>query len=110
MRHIVKTTDGELTYGSMTEIKVLYEQGFISPEDLIRPEDSTRWIKAEAHSVLRGAQSHGKTHTAMGLRIAIALCASVVLAGIAEHERWLLMLGLVSLGVVMPFFIYQKRR
>jgi hypothetical protein len=110
MRQIVKTPDGELSYGSMVEVRALYEQGFISPEDLIRPEDSTRWVKASTLSTLRGAQSRGKRETNMGVRVAVAVCASVALAGLFEHAKWLFIFGLVFIAVLTPFMVYRRSR
>jgi hypothetical protein len=109
MRQIVKTGDGELTFGSMAEVKALYQQGFIGPDDLIRPEDSARWVKAGTLSVLRSAQTRGKSETAMGLRLAMAIALSVVLAGYFEHSGKLALAGLVALGVFASLFAYRRR-
>jgi len=109
MRQIVKTPDGELTYGSLVEVRTLYEQGFITADDLVRSEDSTRWVKAGALRALQGAQSRGKRETNMGLRVAMAVCASVALAGMFEHAKWLFIAGLVFLAVLTPFVVYRRR-
>jgi hypothetical protein len=110
MRQIVKTKDGELTYGSMVEVRTLYEQGFIGPEDLIRPEDSSRWVKASTLSTLRNAQSRGTRETGMGVRVAVAIAASIALAGLFEHARWLFIGGLVFMAVLTPFVVYRRSR
>jgi hypothetical protein len=110
MRQIVKTQDGELTYNSMVEVRALYEQGFISPDDLIRSEDSTRWVKAGTLSTLKGAVSRGKRETHMGVRVAMAVCASVALAGLFEHAKWLFISGLVFIAILTPFMVYRRSR
>ena len=81
MQQVVKTPDGELTFNSMAEVVKLYQQGFISPDDLVRPADSTRWVKAGTLAVLRGTQSRGTRETAMGVRVAMAIAFSLALAG-----------------------------
>src|SRR5258708_281760 len=110
MRQIVKTQDGELTYGSMVEVRALYEQGFISPDDLVPAEDSARWVKASTLGTLQGAQSRGKRETRMGVRVAMAVCASIALAGLFEHAKWLFVFGLVFIAVLTPFVVYRKSR
>ena len=110
MRQIVKTDHGELTYGSMAEVKTLYEQGFIGPDDLVRAEDSSRWVKAGTLATLRNAQTRGKRETGMGVRLAIAICASIALAGLFEHARWLFIGGLVFVAALTPFVVYRRRR
>ncbi len=110
MRQIVKTQDGELTYGSMVEVRHLYEQGFIGPDDLIRAEDSTRWVKAHTLRTLHDAHSRGKRETRMGVRVAVAVCASVAIAGLFEHAKWLFIGGLVFIAVLTPFVVYRRSR
>jgi hypothetical protein len=110
MRQIVKTQDGELTYNSMLEVRSLYEQGFIGPEDLVRAADSSRWVKAGDLGVLQGAQSRGRRETNMGARIAMAVCASIALAGLFEHAKWLMVGGLVFLGVLTPLVVYRRHQ
>ncbi len=110
MRQIVKTKDGELTYGSMVEVRGLYEQGFIAPDDLIRAEDSSRWVKASTLGTLRDAHSRGKRETRMGVRVAVAVCASIALAGLFEHAKWLFIGGLVFIAVLTPFMVYRRSR
>jgi hypothetical protein len=110
MKQIVRNADGELTYGSMAEVKVLYQQGFISPDDEIRAEDSTRWAKCGSLRILAEAQSRGKRETGMAFRLAVAFGVSVILAGAVQRERWVLIGGLVFLGVLIPFFVYRKKQ
>jgi hypothetical protein len=110
MRQIVKTQDGELTYSSMVEVRGLYEQGFIAPDDLIRAQDSTRWVKASTLGTLQDAHSRGKRETRMGVRVAVAVCASIALAGLFEHAKWLFIGGLVFIAALTPFVVYRRSR
>lgn len=108
MKQIVKTADGELTYGSMAEVKNLYQQGFITADDLIRAETSEKWVRCGNVPVLAAAETRGKTETAMGLRVTLAIGLSIVLAGAVQRERWLFIGGLVFMGVVTALYVYQK--
>ena len=82
----------------------------IGPEDLIRDEDSTRWVKANTLGTLRNAQSRGNRETRMGVRVAMAVCASIALAGLFEHAKWLFIGGLVFIAALTPFVVYRRGR
>ncbi len=110
MRQVIKTPEGELTYGSMAEVKVLYAQGFIHADDLIRAANSERWVACGSLRVLAEAESRGRTETAMGLRVALAIAISMVLGGAVEHQRWLWLAGLVGMGVLLSFTAYRRKR
>ncbi len=46
MKYTVKTRDGELTYGSLEEVKTAYVLGLIEPEDDVLEENTSLWRKA----------------------------------------------------------------
>jgi hypothetical protein len=109
MRYEVKTEDGTLSYGSMVELKTLYEQGFIAPEDLVRHEGGTQWVPAGQMAQLRGAVARSKTETRMGLFLALAIGTSIVVGAAALKYKGVALIGLVLMAVGAAFLAYRKR-
>lgn len=52
MKYTVKNKDGELTYGSMEEVKTAYVLGLVEAEDEVLEEGATLWRKAGAIPLL----------------------------------------------------------
>ena len=52
MKYTVKNQDGELTYGSLEEVKTAYVLGLVEPEDQVLEEGATLWRKAGAIPLL----------------------------------------------------------
>ena len=46
MKYAVKTRDGELTYGSLEEVKTAYVLGLVEPDDEVLEENTQLWRKA----------------------------------------------------------------
>lgn len=46
MKYTVKNKDGELTYGTMEELKVAYVLGLVEAEDEVLEENTQLWRKA----------------------------------------------------------------
>ena len=46
MKYTVKNKDGELTYGSLEELKTAYVLGLVEPEDEVLEENTALWRKA----------------------------------------------------------------
>jgi hypothetical protein len=109
MKYEVKTEDGTLSYGSMVELKRLYEQGFISPEDLVRHEGGTKWVPAGQMAQLRGAASRSKIETRMGLFLAFAIGSSIVVGAEALKYKSLALIVLILMAVGAAFLAYQRR-
>jgi hypothetical protein len=109
VRYEVKVDDQLLTFGSLHELRNLYVQGFVSPEDLVRPEGGERWVRAGTMPVLRAAQPKAKIETRMVVIVTMALIFSLVV-GTAILKYRMALIGLVLLGVTVPFIAYRKRR
>ncbi len=109
MRYLVKAQGegGELTFGSLAELRTLYAQGFVAPEDLVRPEDSERWVRADRLSGLRGAEPRSTSETRMALRLGLAIALSVVVGILALKYKGLALAGLVLVAVALPFWLFR---
>lgn len=57
MKYTVKNKDGELTYGSMEELKNAYVLGLVEGDDEILEEGGQKWRKANAIPLLVTAKS-----------------------------------------------------
>ncbi len=110
MRYDVKTEDGQLSYGSLAEVQSLYQQGFIAPTDLVKPENSARWALAGEMPVLKFTERRSTSQSRMGYRVAFAILLSGVLGGVFLHQRMIAMTSLVFMAVLTPFVVYRPRR
>jgi hypothetical protein len=81
MRYFVRDVGGrELVVPTLRDLHDLYAHGFLSDEDLVRGETSTRWVRAGAMLALRGVREK----RADPKRMLLLLGAAVALAlGIA---------------------------
>jgi hypothetical protein len=109
MRYEVKVDDQQLTFGSLQELRNLYMQGFVSPDDLVRPENSERWVRAGTMPVLRAAKPKAKVETRMVLILALTILFSLVVATYVLRYK-VALIALVLLGATVPFVAYRKRR
>jgi hypothetical protein len=110
MRYEVKTQDGQLSFGSLQEVQALYRQGFVAPSDLVKPENSTRWVPAGEMPVLKVTERHSSSQGRMAYRVAFAILFSCVLGGFFLHQRNLALTSLVLMAVLTPFVVYRQRR
>lgn len=77
MRYFVRDAGGrELVVPSLRDLHDLYVHGFLSDEDLVRGETSTRWIRAGAMPALHGVREK----RADPRRMLYVLAAAVALA------------------------------
>jgi hypothetical protein len=109
MKYEVKTEHGTLAYSSMVELQKLYEQGFIEPQDLVRHDGGTKWVPAGQMAQLRGAEARSKTETRMGIFLAMAIGASIVVGAAALKYKGLALTGLVLMAVGAAFLAYRRR-
>jgi hypothetical protein len=82
MRYFVRDADGrELVVPTLRDLHDLYVHGFLSDEDLVRGETSSRWIRAGAMPALHGVREKRADPRRMLyiLAAAIALAAGIVL-------------------------------
>ena len=108
MRYDVKSEDGQLSVGSLAEVQALYRQGFIAPGDMVKPENSARWVLAGEMPVLKVTERHSSTQSRMASRVAFALLFSGLLGGLILHQRMLALTSLVLMAVLTPFVVYRK--
>ena len=109
MHYDVKTDSGELTFASMAELRRLYEQGFVSPDDLVRAEGSATWVRAGRIASLRGAQPRSRIESRMAAILALTIAFSVVVGAAAFGYKKLALAGLVAIAAILPFTIYRRR-
>jgi hypothetical protein len=108
MKYDVKTEDGQLSFGSLAEVQSLYRQGFIAPGDLVKPENSGRWVKAGEMPVLRVTERLSSKESRMGYRVAFAILFSGLLGGLLLHQRMIALTSLVGMAVLTPFVVYRR--
>ncbi len=109
MRYQVKVDDEMLTFNSIKELEKMYIHGFVSPEDMVRPENSERWVPAGTMPVLRAAKPRAKVETNMVVILTMAVIFSFVVGAFVLKYRVALVL-MVLLGATVPFVAYRKRR
>ncbi len=80
MKYTVKNRDGELTYGSLEEVKTAYVLGLIEAEDDVREEAATVWRKAGAIPLLITARK--VTIDRVQSRVLLAWTAGAIVAAI----------------------------
>ncbi|MHB1843942.1 MAG: GYF domain-containing protein [Deltaproteobacteria bacterium] len=100
---------GKLTYGSLAELKSLFEQGFVAPEDLVRQEGSDHWVRADRLPALRGAERRSRTETRMAARLSLAIGLSLVVGVAALKYKGVALAGLVLVAVALPFWVFRRR-
>jgi len=82
MRYVVRNQEGrELVVPSLESLHGLYRQGFLSDEDEVRQESSTRWVKAGEMAALAGERGRRRDPrwVVTVLMAAVALVAAVAL-------------------------------
>ncbi len=85
-RYFIRSAAGdELVCPSLADLHALYAQGFLSDDDLVRPESSQRWVRAGSMPALHGAREHRQDPR----RVMVILAAAAILA---------LALGLLARG------------
>ena len=81
MRYHVKNADGrELVVPTLADLHALYDQGFLSDDDLVRGETSERWVRAGAMPALAGVRLRRTDPRKM---LYLLLAAAALVAGVA---------------------------
>jgi hypothetical protein len=103
VKYTVKNSDGQLTYGSMEEVKTAYVLGLVEPEDEVLEDGSTMWRKAGAIPLLVTARKvsnlRGHSNALRGWVIG-ALVLSFFAFYFLIKGSWIWG-GLTALGVVV---------
>jgi len=74
MRYHVRDAHGqELVCPSLADLCVLYNQGFLEDDDLVRPESAQRWVRAGSFPALRGTRERRRDAKTVALLAAAAL-------------------------------------
>ena len=60
MKIYVRHAGGELMFPSFKDLQAMYKLKFVAPDDLVRRENSERWIRAADLPELRFAQQNDK--------------------------------------------------
>jgi hypothetical protein len=60
MKFTVRTSDGELTFGSFGEVEKAWLMGLVGPDDELLEDGHTKWRKASSFPVLVGARRTGE--------------------------------------------------
>lgn len=87
MKYFVRNPDGELTFGSIHELRAMFEQGMVGPDDEVRAEDSQAWRKAAAIPELRDAAAARKADTSNARFLVVTVvCLSAALGVMVSHS------------------------
>ncbi len=80
-RYLIRAPDGEeLVCPSLPDLVALYRQGFLADDDLVRQEQSARWVRAGDMPALHGSREERRDpRRALFLLVTLAL---LVLAGL----------------------------
>lgn len=76
-RYVIRNREGEeLLCPSLADLHALYAQGFLSDDDLVRPEGAERWTPAGRMPALHGVRDR----RADPRRMLVVLAAAAILA------------------------------
>jgi hypothetical protein len=85
-RYVVRNREGrELTVPSLESLHGLYRQGFLTDEDEVRQESSTRWVKVGQMPALAGERGRRRDPrwalTVLLAAVALVAAVALLLAG-----------------------------
>lgn len=87
MKYYVRNQDGELTFGSIHELRVMFDQGLVGPDDEVRPEDSQSWRKAAAIPELHASAAARRSDASSARFLFITVvCLSAALGVMLTHS------------------------
>jgi hypothetical protein len=105
MKYIVQNPDGELTFDSLTHLRVMYEQGMVEPTDKVRAEDSQVWRVAAAMPELGPAVAE-KTKDTTWSRFAVTCIVglSAALMALFKWHSWI-----AAMVCMLPIMFMSQR-
>jgi hypothetical protein len=110
VKYIVKTSDGELTYGSIHELRAGFDQGLVEADDQVREERSEIWRKAGAIPELRAFAATKKQGGHFWVGVVGLVCLSSALALLFGHNSLsTLQRVLVSACLMIPVLGMSQR-
>jgi hypothetical protein len=81
MRYFVRDTGGrELVVPTLRDLHALYVHGFLSDDDLVRGETTTRWVRAGAMPALHGVREKRADPRKMLMLLAAAVALAAAIA------------------------------
>ncbi len=115
VRYEVKNVHGQLTFGSLRELRTLYQREFLSDDDLVRREGTDRWIPAGLMPELKGSRELVVDHSSRvwGVVGLVALVACVVgMLKVGAGMAALIVFGLCAFAVAaaVAFMVARRRR
>jgi hypothetical protein len=103
MKYDVKNEYGQLTFGSLKELYVLYQRHFVTDDDLVRRHGTDRWIAAGSMPELKGARERvadRSTPIWAGIMLGFVFFAGLLLRRIGS-PAWLGCMTVVFVGVTL---------
>ena len=81
MKVYVRHGEGELMFPSFKEFQTMYRVKFVAPDDLVRRENSDRWVRAGDMPELRGVRDHQRMerHVSAAVWLAVGFFALMVI-------------------------------
>lgn len=73
VRHGDGQSEAELMFPSFRDFQAMYRLKFVGPEDLVRRENSSRWVRARDLPELRALQIYERSKVASAFRWLLAL-------------------------------------
>jgi len=87
MRYRVRNAAGEeLIVPSLADLHALYDQGFLSDDDLVRAETSERWVPAGAMPALHGVRERRADPKRLWPIAAAVVALAAALALLLRHR------------------------
>jgi hypothetical protein len=90
MKYFVKNPDGELTFGSIHELRAMFQQGLVGPDDDVRAEDSPLWRKAAAVPELRAFAASRKDGGHFIFAVVSLICLSGALYALIHFHNFII--------------------
>jgi len=110
MKYFVKNDDGELCFGSIHELRAMFAQGLVAPEDEVRAEDSQIWRKAAAVPELRAYAASRKDSGEFRFLLVALVCLSGGLFVLFGHSSLgLTARVLVAAALMVPVLGMSQR-
>lgn len=87
-RYFIRSADGEeLICPTLADLHSLYAQGFLSDDDLVRAENSPRWVPAGSMPALHGVRESRGDPRRILMILAAALILTLALALLVRGAR-----------------------
>lgn len=101
MKYFVKNEDGELTFQSIHELRAMFQQGLVSPDDQVRPEDSPNWRTAAAIPELREFAASRASGGHFWLAVVTLICLSLALSILLGHNSFSMIKRVAFVAILM---------